>query len=58
MSDTASRRTLEPLLRVQIDLLRLCNLLQDVLNNHSIIHADISANELNSMHARRKLTMG
>ena len=37
------RRTLEPLLRVEVDLLGLCDLLQDLLDNYPVVVADFAA---------------
>ena len=34
--------TLELLLRVEIDLLRLCDLLEDLLDHNSVVLADVS----------------
>lgn len=39
------RCTLELLLRVQIDLLRLSDLLQDILDNDSIVLSNIPGND-------------
>lgn len=39
--------TLELLLRVEVDLLRLGNLLQNVLNHDTVVHADVTRRELN-----------
>ena len=36
-------RTFEPLLRVEVDLLRLCDLLQDLLDDHPVIRPDLAA---------------
>lgn len=39
--------TFELLLRVQVDLLRLRDLLQNVLDDDTVVHADVARRELN-----------
>ena len=36
-------RTFEPLPRAQVDLLRLCDLLQDLLDDHPVVRPDLAA---------------
>lgn len=38
---SGQRLTLEPLFCIQIDLLSLCNLLQNILNDYSVVHTHV-----------------
>jgi hypothetical protein len=39
--------TLELLLGVEVDLLRLSNLLEDILDNDAVVHSNVGGGELN-----------
>lgn len=46
MRGVAQTPTLELLLRVQVDLLGLGNLLENVLDDHTVVHAHIGRRQL------------